>query len=191
MTQKPAILGVILFILTMIIFFILYFISGVNYFDNSIKINAFLLPVLYCAFAFISVRSYWKKNRTITFREAFKRAFTTMFVGGFLSVLSIFVFLNFIDPAAKDLLNYQYVERQKTELTKEYESAKKILAKDQDIQDLDKKYKERMQSFAPEKVKDKDMLTASHFSAYFAAILIFYLILSIFFGAFFRSKSAY
>lgn len=190
MTKKPVLLGLILFIITMIIFFIVYFISGVNYFDNSIKINAFLLPVLYCAFAFVAVRSYWKEYNTITFKEAFSKAFTTMFVGGFLSMLSIFIYLNYVDKGAKNLLNYQYVERQKAELNKEYESAKKILAKDQDIQDLEKKYQERMQSFAPEKVKDKDMLTASHFSAYFAAILIFYLILSVFFGAFFRSKSA-
>lgn len=191
MTKKPVFLGIILFIITMIIFFVVYFISGVHYFDNSIKINAFLLPFLYCLFAFIAVRSFWKEKGTVTFKEAFSKAFTTMFVGGLLSTLSIFLFLNFVDPEAKDLLNYQYVERQKSELTKEYESAKKILAKDQDIKELNQKYQERMQSFSPEKVKDKDMLTFSHFSAYFAAILIFYIILSVFFGAFFRSKSAY
>jgi hypothetical protein len=44
---------------------------------------------------------------------------------------------------------------------------------------------------SPEAVKGKDMLTASHFSGYFAAILIFYVVLSVFFGAFFRTKTIY
>ncbi|TXF79416.1 DUF4199 domain-containing protein [Chryseobacterium sp.] len=190
MSKNPVTLGIILFIITMLIFFTVYYISGVNYFNTSLMMNAFLLPVLYCIFAFVSVRTFWKEKGVINFRESFSRAFTPMFIGGFLSVLTIFVFLNFIDTDAKALLNYQYVERQKSELTNEYEKAKKILAKDQDIQELEQKYQERLQSFAPERIKNKDMLTASHFSAYFAAILIFYLILSLFFGAFFRSRSA-
>lgn len=190
MSKKPLTLGLILFIITMIIFFTVYFISGVNYFNTSLMMNAFLLPVLYCFFAFVSVRTYWKEKGVINFKEAFTRAFSPMFIGGFLSIVTIFVFLNYFDKDAKDLLNYQYVERQKSELTNEYEKAKKILAKDQDIKELEQKYQERLQSFTPERIKNKDMLTPSHFSAYFAAILIFYLILSLFFGAFFRSRSA-
>lgn len=49
-----------------------------------------------------------------------------MFVGGILSIVSIFSFLNFIDTDAKKLLNYQYVQRQKSELDKEYQSAKRF-----------------------------------------------------------------
>ncbi|WP_346985473.1 hypothetical protein [Chryseobacterium sp. POE27] len=88
-------------------------------------------------------------------------------------------------------MNYQYVTRQKSELDKEYTSARKILKHQKDIDELDHKYKERIQSFTPEAVKGKDMLTASHFSGYFAAILIFYVVLSLFFGAFFRTKTIY
>ena len=40
-----------------------------------------------------------------------------MFIGGFLSMFSIFAFLNYGDTDAKDLLNHQYVERQKQSLT--------------------------------------------------------------------------
>ncbi|MBW8358191.1 MAG: DUF4199 domain-containing protein [Weeksellaceae bacterium] len=189
MAKNPITLGIILFIITMLIFFTVYYISGVDYFNTSLLVNAFALPVLYCVFAYISVRSYWKEKGIISFKEAFSKAFTPMFIGGLLSVLSMFVFLNFIDPDAKDLLNYQYVERQKSELNKEYESSKKILANKEDIQELERKYKERIQSFEPERVKDKDMLTPRLFSAYFAAILIFYLILSVFFGAFFRGRT--
>ncbi|MBB4805574.1 Flp pilus assembly protein TadB [Chryseobacterium defluvii] len=191
MTKSPSTLGIILFIATMIIFFIVYyFYSGINYFDTSLKINAFLLPVLYAGAAFWSVKSYWNSNRVVTFRAAFKRAFLPMFMGGILSIFSIYAFLNFVDTDAKRLLNYQYVQRQKTELNKEYTSARKILKHQKDIDELDQKYKERLQSFTPEAVKGKDMLTVSHFSGYFAAILIFYVVLSLFFGAFFRTRTS-
>ncbi len=192
MTKSPSTLGIILFIATMIIFFVAYyFFSGINYFDTSLKINAFILPVLYAGAAFWSVKSFWNKNRVVTFKDAFSRAFIPMFIGGILSIFSIYAFLNFVDTDAKKLLNYQYVQRQKTELDTEYQSARKILKHQKDIDELDKKYQERLPSFSPEAIKGKDMLTASHFSGYFAAILIFYVVLSVFFGAFFRTRTVY
>jgi hypothetical protein len=191
MTKNHIKLGFTLFIVTMIIFFIVYyFFGGTNYFIISLSVNAFVLPVIYCAFAFVSVRSFWLKHNGINFKEAFKRAFVPMFIGGFLSVVSIFIFLNFVDTEAKNLLNHQYIERQKTELNNEYSKARSILKNEVDKQDLDKKYQERLKSFAPNEIQGKDMLTASHFSGYFAAILIFYLILALFFGAFFRGRRA-
>ncbi|ASK29444.1 DUF4199 domain-containing protein [Chryseobacterium sp. T16E-39] len=189
MTKSPSTIGIILFIATMIVFFIAYyFFSGIHYFDTSLKINAFVLPVIYAGAAFWSVKSRWNTHK-MGFREAFKRSFMPMFIGGILSIFSIYAFLNFVDTDAKKLLNYQYVERQKSELDSEYKSARKILKHQKDIDELDQKYKERIQSFSPEAVKGKDMLTASHFSGYFAAILIFYVVLSLFFGAFFRTKT--
>lgn len=189
MTKSPSTLGIILYIATMIVFFIVYyFFSGIHYFDISLKANAFVLPLLYALGAFWSVKSYWNNHR-LNFRQAFKRAFIPMFVGGILSIFSIYAFLNFVDPDAKKLINYQYVQTQKSELDKEYTSARKILKHQKDIEELDQKYNERIQSFTPEAVKGKDMLTASHFSGYFAAILIFYVVLSLFFGAFFRAKT--
>jgi Flp pilus assembly protein TadB len=192
MTKSPSTLGIILFGATMIVFFVVYyFFSGVNYFDISLKINAFVLPIMYAGTAFWSVKSYWNNNRQVSFKQAFNRAFVPMFVGGILSIFSIFAYLNFVDTDAKKLLNYQYVQRQKSELDQEYTSARKILKHQKDIDELDQKYKERLQSFTPKAVKGKDMLTASHFSGYFAAILIFYVVLSVFFGAFFRTKTIY
>lgn len=189
MTKSPSTIGIILFIATMIVFFIAYhFFSGIHYFDTSLKINAFVLPIIYAGAAFWSVKSHWN-NHKMGFREAFKRSFVPMFIGGILSIFSIYAFLNFVDTDAKKLLNYQYVERQKSELDSEYKSARKILKHQKDIDELDQKYKERVQSFSPQAVKGKDMLTASHFSGYFAAILIFYVVLSLFFGAFFRTKT--
>lgn len=192
MTKSPLTLGIILFIATMTVFFVVYsFYSGIEYFDISLKANAFILPVLYAGAAFWSVKSYWNSHRVVSFKDAFKRAFVPMFVGGILSVLSMYAYLNFVDTDAKKLLNYQYVTRQKSELDKEYTSARKILKHQKDIDELDQKYNERLQSFTPEAVKGKDMLTVSHFSGYFAAILIFYVVLSLFFGAFFRTRTVY
>lgn len=192
MTKSPSTLGILLFAATMIVFFVVYyFFSGVEYFDISLKANAFVLPIIYAGAAFWSVKTYWNNHKTVSFKDAFKRAFVPMFIGGVLSILSIYAFLNFVDTDAKKLLNYQYVTRQKSELDKEYTSARKILKHQKDIDELDQKYKERLQSFTPEAVKGKDMLTASHFSGYFAAILIFYVVLSLFFGAFFRTRTIY
>ncbi len=192
MTKSPSTLGILLFAATMIVFFVVYyFFSGVEYFDISLKANAFVLPIIYAGAAFWSVKTYWNNHKTVSFKDAFKRAFVPMFIGGVLSILSIYAFLNFVDTDAKKLLNYQYVTRQKSELDKEYTSARTILKHQKDIDELDQKYKERLQSFTPEAVKGKDMLTASHFSGYFAAILIFYVVLSLFFGAFFRTRTIY
>ncbi|GAA5102154.1 hypothetical protein GCM10023210_42850 [Chryseobacterium ginsengisoli] len=192
MTKSPTTLGIILFIATMIVFFVVYtFFSGINYFDISLKSNAFVLPLIYAGTAFWSVKSYWNSHKEVSFKDAFSRSFKPMFIGGFLSIFSIFVFLNFVDTDAKKLLNYQYVTRQKAEMDKEYQSARKVLKHQKDIDELDQKYKERLPSFSPEAVKGKDMLTISHFSGYFAAILIFYVVLSVFFGAFFRTKTMY
>lgn len=192
MTKSPSTLGILLFAATMAVFFIVYyFFSGVEYFDISLKANAFVLPIIYAGAAFWSVKTYWNNHKVVSFKDAFKRAFVPMFIGGILSIFSIYAFLNFVDTDAKKLLNYQYVTRQKSELDKEYTTARKILKHQKDIDELDQKYKERLQSFTSEAVKGKDMLTASHFSGYFAAILIFYVVLSLFFGAFFRTKTIY
>lgn len=191
MKLNPVQKGLILFIITMIIFFMVYyFYNGLHYFDKTMMANSFVLPILYALFAFFSVRSIWKTENTISFKVAFKNAFLPMFIGGFLSILGMFIFLNYADPAAKDMLNYQYVLRQKAELDSEYTKAKKILAKKEDIADLEQKYQERLQSFTPERVKGKDMFTLKFFSLYFTAILVFDLIFALFLGAFFRSRSA-
>ncbi|SFI47852.1 DUF4199 domain-containing protein [Halpernia frigidisoli] len=183
--------GLMLFIITMIIFFLVYYFFGdLHYFDNTMMANSFVMPIVYALVAFFSVRNIWKKENTINFSLAFKNAFLPMFIGGFLSILSIFIFLNYLNTPAKDLLNYQYVSTQKAQLDEEYSKSKKILAKKEDIADLEQKYQERLQSFAPERVKDKDMFTARFFMLYFAAILIYDLIFSLFIGAFFRSRSA-
>ena len=189
MTRNVYGVGLVLFGVTMLIFFGMYF-FGMNteYFSNSLLLNAFLLPAVYLAGAFYSVYSVKKHGIPMGFREVFGRSFKPMFVGGILSVTTMFLFLNFGDKDAKDLLNYQYIERQKTELNNEYEKAKNGMMKEEEKQELDKNYHARLQSFSPEMIKDKDMFSFRQFTYYFGAIMVFYVILSVFFASFFRSR---
>ena len=181
--------GFLLFIATMLIFFSMYFFGmNVDYFSNSMLLNAFLLPVVYVAGAFLSVNAAKKEGVPMGFRAVFGHAFKPMFIGGLLSVVTMFLFLNFVDKDAKDLLNYQYIDRQKTELNNEYEKAKSTLDKPEEKAELEKKYQERLKSFSPEMIKDKDMFSFRQFTYYFGAIMVFYVILSVFFASFFRSR---
>ena len=190
MQKNVYAVGLGLFIVTMLLFFVMYFFGmNTDYFNNSLLVNAFILPAVYLAGAFISVNSVKKLGIPMGFRDAFGRAFKPMFLGGILSVLSIFAFLNFIDRDAKDLLNFQYIERQKTELNNEYQKAKLTSKTDEEKAELDKNYQNRLQSFSPEMIKDKDMFSFRQFTYYFGAIMVFYVILSTFFGSFFRSKT--
>ena len=190
MVKNVYAVGFVLFIVTMIIFFAMYFFGmNTDYFNNTLLLNAFLLPAVYLAGAYISVDSVKKAGIPMGFRDVFGRAFKPMFFGGFLSVLSMFLFLNFVDRDAKYLLNFQYIERQKTELNNEYEKAKSTMVKEEEKAELEKNYQARLKSFSPEMIKDKDMFSFRQFTYYFGAIMVFYVILSTFFGSFFRSRT--
>lgn len=190
MTKNVYAVGFLLFVITMLVFFGVYFFGyNIHYFTISLLVNAFLLPAIYTLGAYASVNALKKEKKDIGFREAFGRAFKPMFIGGFFSVLSIFSFLNYADTDAKALLNYQFVERNKKELTDIYHKQRSVLKSDKEKIALDKDYQKSMSSFSPEMVKDIDMFTFRQFTYYFAAILVFYTILSTFFGSFFRSRT--
>lgn len=190
MIKNVYTIGFVLFIATMVVFFGMYFFGmNTDYFDNTMLINSFVMPVIYLAGAYISVNSLRKAGIRMGFREGFGRAFKPMFVGGFLSVLTMFLFLNFVDPAAKDLLNFQYLERQKIEMDNEYNKAKPILKTEEQKAELETEYQQNKSRISHEMTKDKDFFSFRQFSYYFAAILVFYVILSTFFASFFRSRS--
>ena len=89
--------GFLLFIATMLIFFSMYFFGmNVDYFSNSMLLNAFLLPAVYVAGAFLSVNAAKKEGVPMGFRAVFGHAFKPMFIGGLLSVVTMFLFLNFL-----------------------------------------------------------------------------------------------
>ena len=190
MIKNVYTIGFVLFIATMFFFFALYFFGmDTNYFDNTMLINSFVMPVVYLAGSYYSVHTLRKTGVKMGFREVFGRAFKPMFVGGFLSIITMFLFLNFVDPAAKDLLNFQYLDRQKTEMDNEYNTAKPILKTKEQKEELEKEYAQNKLRISHEMTKDKDFFSFRQFSYYFAAILVFYVILSTFFASFFRSRT--
>lgn len=189
MTKNVYAVGFLLFIVTILIFLGVYFLGyNTHYFTTSLIVNAFVLPAIYTLGAYFSVSNLKKEKKILGFKDAFGSAFKPMFIGGFLSMFSIFGFLNFVDTNAKDTLNYQFVERNKSELTEIYQKQRKIMKSQKEVEELDKDYQKSMKSFSPEMVKDKDMFTFRQFTYYFAAVLVFYTILSTFFGSFFRNK---
>ena len=189
MTKNVYTVGFLLFITTILIFLGVYFLGyNTQYFTTSLIINAFVLPAVYTLGAYFSVSGLKKEKKILGFKDAFGNAFKPMFIGGFLSILSIYGFLNFVDTSAKDTLNFQFIERNKSELTEIYQKQRKIMKSEKEIQELDKDYQKSMTSFSPEMVKNIDMFTLRQFTYYFAAILVFYTILSTFFGSFFRNK---
>lgn len=184
-------IGLLLFIANMAVFLGAYFFAyNINYFNTSMLLNAFALPAIYTLFAYWSVQSVRKDKGALGFREAFGSAFKPMFIGGFLSMFSIFSFLNFVDVDAKNTLNYQFVERNRKELTDIYHKQRSIMKTEKEKIELDRDYQKSIKSFSPEMVKNKDMFNFRQFTYYFAAVLVFYTILSTFFGSFFRSKTS-
>lgn len=189
MSKNVYAVGFLLFVVTMLVFFGVYFLGyNTHYFTTSLMLNAFLLPAIFTLGAYISVSAYKKKQQVVGFREVFGQAFKPLFIGGFLSMFSIFGFLNYADTDAKALLNFQFVERNKKELTDIYQKQRTVLKSDKEKVELDRDYQKSMKSFSPKMVKDKDMFTFRQFTYYFAAVLVFYTILSTFFGSFFRNR---
>ncbi len=105
--------------ITLVLFFGLYFafstngaISEKDYYVYTIWICSFVLVPLYAAFSFFTIFSVSRekaKNAKVmedlmTFKEGFKIGFYTMFIGGFISLATIFIFFNTAGELAQDAL---------------------------------------------------------------------------------------
>lgn len=191
MAKNVYVVGILIFTVIFTAFLITnIFFRDTNYYRNSILMSSFFVPVVCALGAYWSVTAYSRWKKTISFREAYGRAFIPMFVGGLLSLLSIFIYTNYISRDTKDLLNYQAVESYKTSLEDEYSKAKKIVKpnSEQD-QDLEKKYAEGKVRIAEKVKKKEDLITAKNFALVFAGYCVFFLLLSLFFGSFFRTRT--
>lgn len=190
MKRNVYAVGFVIFIAIMTAFFITnIFFRNVDYFKNSIMLSAFLLPLIFATGAFISVTSYSKLKKVLNFKEAYGRAFIPMFVGGFLSVITIFLYINYVDTSTKDLLNYQYIESYKNSLEEEYKQAKQVLRPDSaEMPELEKKYQEGKIRIAHKVAQKTDMFSIRYFGYVFAGYCVFFLFLSLFFGSFFRTR---
>lgn len=185
-------IGLFLYAAVMGLFFMVYYVfMNENYFNTTMIFNSFVLPTLFIGTALVSIIRYKREKKTVLFRQAFQRVFVPMFIGGFLSLASIFLFLNYLDTDAKDVLNYQFVERNKKGLQEVYLKEKKALKDSKKLEELELDYQIQMQSFSNEMVKGKDVFTFQYFiTYYFPFILAFYLIISLFLSAFFRTRKS-
>lgn len=192
MIKNVYTIALLIFIIIMLIFMITnIFFRDIHYFRTSVMMSSFVLPVIFALGAFYSVTTYSRIQKVISFREAYGRAFIPMFLGGLLSVISIFLYINYVDTPTKDLLNYQYIESYRESLDDEYNKAKAIVRPDSaEMHDLENKYAEGKIRIS-EKVKRKeDMFTPKYFAYVFAGYSVFFLLLSLFFGSFFRTKTS-
>lgn len=181
-----------IFVIANAIFFTLYLLMDINFYQNLVNVGAFALPAIFTIGALTSVFLQKKKKGTIGFREAFKNSFMPMFIGGLLSFVSIGSFVNYGDENVKQVLNYQFRESFKNSLEEEFVKAKSIIKpKSEEYTELLKKYEEAKQRIQYEQEHKKDMFSPAYFSFIFAGYCLFFLILSIFLGTLFRTKSKF
>ena len=193
MTKNPVAVGFGLFLATMLVFFVVYyFFADANYFDTSMKVNAFGMTFLYVLAGFLSVL-WLRGNNKITYPQAFKQCFVTLFVGGGLSMLAIFAFLNYVDTDARDMLNHQHIESELTKLDESYnKQIKEINPKDTEkIKSLNDEYKKMSIGINGAKKQNINYFSFSFLSAIFGGVLLFYLLLSIVIAGFLKNKKRY
>lgn len=183
--------GFMIFIAIMAAFFITnIFFRDVNYYRTSMTLNAFLLPFIFAVGAFLSVTAYSRWKKTLSFKEAYGRAFIPMFFGGLLSIATIFLYITYVDKDTKDLLNHQYIESFRTSLEDEYQKSTKVFKPgSEEMKDVEKKYAEGKVRLAEKEKKNEDMFSGKYFLYVFAGYCAYFLILSLFFGSFFRTRS--
>jgi len=193
--KNPIIIGLVLFSLNMLAFFIVYyFFMDVNYWDTSMKVNSFVLPFLYTFVGFMSVYWYRSFSGRITFYKAFRQAFITVFIGGFLSISSIFIFLNYIDIKARDTLNYQYVDLELKNLYEKYHEIRDEFMKNNEkdkLNELEKKYLEAKHAREIAMKEGRNYFSFGFLFIIFGGYMLFYILLSVVIAGFLKNKKSY
>lgn len=191
MKKNVYVIGLIVFIIVMIVFFVTnIFFRNVDYYKNSMLLNAFLLPFLFAAGAYYSVTTFSRWKKIISFKEIYGRAFIPMFTACLLSMASIFTYITFVDTDTKDLLNHQFIESYRDSLQEEYTKGKQMIKPNtKEMKELEEKYAEAKIRLQHKIDRKDDMFSFRYFAYAFAVYCVFFLLLSIFFGAFFRTKT--
>jgi len=192
--KSSVVVGFALFVLSMLAFFVVYcFFIDLDYWNISMKINSFVMPFLYAIVGFLSV--YWLRgSMKITFYKAFIHAFITMLLGGFFSLLSIFIFLNYIDTNARDILTHQYVELELKNLDNKYYKIKGEIVElgdENKLEELDKNYLEAKQAREIAMKEKRNYFSFNFLSAIFGSFILFYILLSIVIASFLKNKKSY
>ena len=180
MKKNVYFIGLLIFTIIFSVFLITnIFFRNIHYWNNSILLNAFFVPVVCTIGAFFSVISYSKEKKILSFKDAFSRAFIPTFVAGALSFSSIYLYINHLD-----------IEKNKQEIQKGYEIEKKSLKKDsKKIVELEKKHIEDLIRLNEYIKRGENIVSLKNFSLIFAGYSLFFIVLSVFFGSFFRTRT--
>ena len=191
MFRNVYMVGLMIFTVIILAFLVTnIFFRDVDYYRNSIKLNAFFVPFVFAIGAYLSVTAYSRWKKRLSFKEAYGRAFMPMFVGGLLSAVTIFAYITYVDKDTKNLLNHQYIESFRSALDEEYGKATRVFKPGSaEMLDVQKKYEEGKMRIAEKVKRNEDMFSAQYFAYVFAGFCAYFLILSVFFGSFFRTRS--
>lgn len=102
--------GLILFAVCLVIFLISRFFFFSDFLKATIIVNSFVFPLLFAVTAVISTLQLTKKQRIINFREGFSASYITVFTAGFLMMIFIYLYFNYIDIAAEKQLRMQWLQ---------------------------------------------------------------------------------
>ncbi|HUH35914.1 MAG TPA: DUF4199 domain-containing protein [Moheibacter sp.] len=173
--QKIIRQGLILFVVTMALFFLLFYyfstkgsVSESDYFNYSAMISCFVLPALYAGMAFYTVFSTARKQ-VLEFGQAWRMSFLTMFIGGFLSLGSIFIFFNTIGSWAEDSLQRGWYDLMTANPNPEFMEKNEAIVQQMFDSSI-------------------NMFTLKVFFISFAVVLFYYLMISFIFATFFKNR---
>ncbi|MFA9290011.1 MAG: DUF4199 family protein [Solirubrobacteraceae bacterium] len=104
---------------TLGLFFIFYlFFKNDEYYSNSLKINSFVLPLIYAGIIFFINYNLMKKG-DYSLRKGFSISFISLTVAGLISFGFIFGFIYYIDIETENLLTSQWFHTLKTNAIKD------------------------------------------------------------------------
>ncbi len=163
----------LLVVFTLGLFFIMYtFFKNNSYYENTVKINSFVLPVICATFVFYMNYNLLKQGN-YSLRKGFLISFSSLLISGVVSHGFIFYFLRFIDLDTGLLIRTQWINafKENTKLSNP-ENLKQIL------NDLDSAQK-----------KGASILSNKYLLMFAGMQTIFYLFLSFFVSFFIRSRA--
>lgn len=183
MKNKPINYGLLLTAITLTLFFAVYFFFiGFDYYMVSIKVNFFVLPALYTLVTIILL--YKKTNiQRLSFFKSLQYSFSTLFIGGTLSYLSIALFFNFIDKDAENLLRHQRLEQSLKGLNAEYKSLQKPTKEDTF------KYNMHVKGLTSESAKSEPLFNPKNSFIILSILYLFYFTISVLLSIFFRTRT--
>ncbi|WP_103327630.1 DUF4199 domain-containing protein [Bacteroidetes bacterium endosymbiont of Geopemphigus sp.] len=172
--SSPLRAGAVLAFMSILIFLVTYaFFKQADYFYSSVLSSAFIMPLLYAIFAVMVAYVQSTKHQELSLLQSFGWPFLTLCTGGILSLAAIFLFFNFIDPQAENLLKkgiFSYwFERNKAEMVQTYGL---------------QAYKQRVKA-----IDRNTLFNIWSFFLYVIFCFFYYFVLSLLIGLFFRKHS--